>query len=132
MKAENGARLRVVECALLDHQRRPAALTRRRPLLGRLENELDGARQIVPHAGQDLSDPHQHGDVRVMAAGVHHPNVLTVVGGAHLGGEREIHFFGDGERVHVGAQRHDWPRLAPAQYPDHTGMRDAGAHLDAE
>ena len=48
MQAEDGLDLRVVERALLDHERRPALLALRRSLLGGLEEEDDGAGEARP------------------------------------------------------------------------------------
>ena len=67
-----------------------------------------------------------------MSAGVHHADFLAVVRRAHRRFERQVHLFGHGERVHVGAQTDDTSRIAAAKNSDDTGVRDRSAHLDAE
>jgi hypothetical protein len=70
--------------------------------------------------------------VIVVAAGVHHADLLPVVGRPHLRGKRQVHLFGDGQGIHVGSKRNHFARLAPAQNTHDAGVRDAGAHLDPE
>ncbi len=43
-----------------------------------------------------------------------------------------VDLLGDGQRVHVGAQRHDRAGLAALQQAHDAGVRDVLAHLDAE
>ena len=67
-----------------------------------------------------------------MAAGVHHTDGLVAVGGGGARAERQIALFGDGQRVHVGAQRDGRTGLATLEHTHHTGLGDAGLHLEAE
>ena len=57
MQAEDGVGPRVLQNTLLDHEGRPTTLTRRSPLLCRLEDELHRAREPFPHTRQDLGQP---------------------------------------------------------------------------
>jgi hypothetical protein len=132
VQAEDHLGLRVVERALLDHERRPAFLARRRAFLGGLEDELHGAGELGLHAGKDLGRTHQHRHVRVVTAGVHDAGLLAGPLRANPGRERQVHLLGDRQRVHVGAQRHDRPRLAAAQQRHHAGMGNPGAYLQAQ
>jgi hypothetical protein len=70
--------------------------------------------------------------VGVVAAGVHHADFASAVGRARRRCEGQSRLFGDGEGVHVGAQRDDRSVSAPAQHADHAGVRDAGAHLEPQ
>src|SRR2546428_120683 len=67
-----------------------------------------------------------------MTAGVHHADVLTVVGRAHRRLERNVDLLDDRKRVHVRSQSDHPPRLATAKNSDDAGMRDRSPHLDAE
>mmetsp|Transcript_8406 Transcript_8406/g.20972 ORF Transcript_8406/g.20972 Transcript_8406/m.20972 type:complete len:408 (-) Transcript_8406:441-1664(-) len=68
-------------------------------LLSRLEQQLDApARQLALARLEQRGRAQQHGAVRVVAARVHAAGVRAAVGRA-----RELR---DGQRVHVGAQRH--------------------------
>ena len=95
-------------------------------LLGRLEDEVDGALEGARRR-QVLGGTEQHRRVAVVAAGVHHPRVLR--------GVREVGRLVNGQGVHVGAQP-DRPALAPAlpmHDPDDAGAADLLVHLvDAE
>ena len=71
--------VRRVEYTLADHQLRTTFLVGWRTLLGRLEYEFDGARNEVAVRRQNFGCAHEHGDMRVMAAGVHHVDFLAVV-----------------------------------------------------
>ena len=53
-------------------------------------------------------------------------SVLTV----DLNGRSD--FLDDGQRIHVGAQRHDLSWLAAFEHADDAGLADAGLHLHAE
>ena len=55
-----------------------------RAFLGRLEDELDAAGQLVLHAGQHFGGGHQDGGMGVVAAGVHHVHFLAQVGACLL------------------------------------------------
>ena len=71
-----------------DHLGRAPGLTGRRAFLGRLEDELDGARQLGANAGQHFGHSHQHRHVGIVSAGVHHAHVLAVVGRSRRRPER--------------------------------------------
>ncbi len=83
MKGERGVNDRVGEHALLDHHLGAPLLALRRAFLGRLEDELDSPPQFRLHGREHLGDSHENGDVRVVAARMHHPDFLTVVGRRH-------------------------------------------------
>ena len=119
--------------AFLDHQLgagRP--LGRGRALLGRLEDELDGARQPILDSRQDAGGRQQDGHVRVVPAGVHDADVLPVVLGRRLAGEGDVDLFANRQPVHVGAQRHHRARPAALEDGDDAGAGDAGLRLEPE
>ena len=120
---------RIVEDALRDHKFRAALLARGRPFLGGLEDEHEGARDVLAHSGEHRGHAVLHRGVDVMSAGVHHADLLSVVSGAHFRRERQIGVLGDGQGVHVGAHRHHRSRLPALQDPDHAGVGDPFAHL---
>ena len=132
VQPEDRGRPRILERALLDHQRRTALLAGRRALLGRLEDELHGARQLGLHRAQHAGDPELHGGVDIVAARVHHADVLPEVGAPDLRRKRQVRLFGDGKRIHVGADRDDGTRTAAFEQRHHAVARDAGAHLETE
>ena len=68
----------------------------------------------------------------VMAAGVHDADFLAVVHRADFALEGQVHQFGHGERIHVGAKRHHRPRLPAAQNTDHAGFAHVGLHLETK
>ena len=104
MQAEYRFRLEVLEQAFLQHQVGAALFWRRRAFLGRLEDQHHFARQLVAHGHQRVGHAEQGGGVRIMAAGMHHPDLLAAILGRGLGGERKTGLLGDRQRVHVGAQ----------------------------
>ena len=132
MKPEDGARVGIVEHALLHHHRRAALLTGGRAFLGRLEDELDRAGNLHLHPRQHFGHTHHDRDVIVVAAGVHDAHVHVVVLGSHRALEREIDLLGDRQRVHVGAEGHHTARPSASQHPDHAGMSHTGLHLEPE
>ena len=124
MQAEDGLDLRVVEGALPDHERRPALLALRRPLLGRLEEKDHGAGEARPQAGQHLGRAEEHRGVRVVAAGVHDA--------LRLAAEGQVARLVDGESVDVGPQRDDTAGTAAAEDPHDARLRHGVAHLETE
>ena len=65
MEAEDG--VHSIQRSLLQHDFGSLTL-----LLGRLEEEADGAPELLPVFLQDLGGPHEHGGVGIMPAGVHY------------------------------------------------------------
>jgi hypothetical protein len=96
----------VLQDALLDHELGPALLTLGSPLLCRLEDEHDGAGEPIPDPAQHLGCAHEDRNMKIVTAGVHHPDFLAAVDRAHSGGEGKIYQLGDGQGVHVGTQSH--------------------------
>ena len=105
------------EHARLDHRLGAVAA-----LLGRLEHETHLAAQLVGEAREQARGAKQHGDVAVVAAGVHAALVERA--------ERLAGLLGDGKRVDVGAQHEAAARSAvlkvgvrraPAQRGDDAG-----------
>jgi hypothetical protein len=115
--------------AFLDHQLGAAFLARRRHLLGRLEDELHGAAQALAQAGEDARHAHQHGDVGVVAAGMHDADVLAVPDRADLGGEGHVGALLHRQAVHVGTQGDHRAREAAVEHADDAGDRHLGPHL---
>ena len=92
-KIADGAGFSSAPCSIITA--RTAALARRRPFLGGLEDELHRARQLRAHAREHGRGAHEHRRVRVVAARVHHADVLACEGRAHRGLERQVHLLGD-------------------------------------
>ena len=82
MHSEDG--IHALQSALLHILLRLAA-----NLLGHLEDELDGALQLLPVVLKHAGGPQEHGGVAVVAAGVHHARVEAAVAlaGVLLDGE---------------------------------------------
>ncbi len=95
-------------------------------LLGRLEDEVDGAIEaaLVAQSHQRLGRAEQHRRVAVVAAGMHLPLVFRAV--------RKAVEFGQRQRVHVGAQADGAGAAAAGQPGDHAGAGQAAMHLDAD
>ena len=91
------------------------------PLLGGLEGEMDGAREGGLAGFERAGGAEEHGDVAVVAAGVH----PSRVGAASLGGD--VGRLGDGERVHVRAEEHDGGGAGADRREDAGGERSACA-----
>jgi hypothetical protein len=87
-----GRRVVPVEQALLQHHPRTVVA-----LLAGLEGEGDPPGQLATTVVQGVGGPDEHGDVGVVAAGVH--------GVVHLGGEVEPGVLVERQGVHVGAQQ---------------------------
>ena len=115
MDAEDGVDLRVVERPFGDHALGAGdPLGGRHPLLGRLEEQHDLARQAVAQTGQHLGGGEQHRGVGVVAAGVHDRHGLALVGPGRAARERQVDLLQDRQRVDVGAQRDRRPGSLPA------------------
>ena len=92
MECEGGIGFRIgVEQPVLDHPERAVMA-----FLARLEHELDGAGELVAPAVKDMRGLHQHGGVRIMAAGMH--------AAFELARKCEAGLFRHGQRIHVAAQ----------------------------
>ena len=70
--------------------------------------------------------------MRIVSAGVHDADFLSVVGAAHRRLERQVDLLGDRERVHVRSQSGDASRFAAAKNADDPSVRDRRAHFDAQ
>ena len=64
---------------------------------------------------------HQDRGVRIVAARVHHADLVAFVFGFGFRRERQIDFFRDWQCIHVGAQRDYGSGLSSAQQCDDTG-----------
>ena len=112
-------RVDLLERAVLDHARRAALPVVVERFLGRLEEEPDRAlRQTpgVPLGDEQPGGADQPGGVEVVPARVHHVRDGRAV--------VVVRLFLDGERVHVGAQRHDGA-LPVLDVRGHAGASDA-------
>ena len=76
-----------LEQALFEHQFRTAFFPGRCSLFRGLKDEEDVAVEFIAHSRENLGRSHQHGDMGVVAAGVHDANVLPVVGRGYFGSE---------------------------------------------
>ena len=129
VQAEDRIGRRVLERALLDHELRAAFFAFGRQLLGRLEDELHAARELLAQAGQHRGHRHQDGDVTVVPAGMHHAHGLAVPFGLDLRGEGHVDALLHGQAVHVGPQRNHGAGQLALQQADDTGHRNLGAHV---
>ncbi len=77
--SENRVNARIVHHAFFDHQRRAAFFARGRTFFGWLKNKHDGSTQFRFHARKHLRRAEQHRHVRIVSAGVHDADLLTVV-----------------------------------------------------
>jgi N-acetylmuramic acid 6-phosphate etherase len=113
----------VLHGAILDHARRTAESLLIGSLLRRLEDEAHGTLQGpgTVRIGKQTRSAHEHGHVRVVAAGVHHAGRRRA--------PRDVTRFVNGQRVHVGAQRND--RCAGADLRYDAGPTDAAANAEA-
>ena len=68
----------------------------------------------------------------VVAARVHHPDVLTEMRRAHFRREREVGFLGDGQGVHVRANGDDRSGAAAFQERDYAVSGNSRLDLQAE
>jgi hypothetical protein len=68
----------------------------------------------------------------IVPAGVHDADLLALVLGADLRGERQVHLLGDGQCVHVRPQGHDRTGPPALQDSDDAGMGDPRLHLVAQ
>ena len=121
----------IVERALGEHQLGAAALAGGRPLLGGLEDEEDGAGELVADGGQGGGEAEADGGVDVVAAGVGDADLAAFELAAPGGGVRQVGLLDDGQGVHVGADG-DHGAVgrtggAAAQDADDAGVGDAGA-----
>jgi hypothetical protein len=129
MQAEHSINARVLHHARVDHRLGAAGWWR---FLGRLEEELDRARQLRAHASQHLGNPHQHRDMGVMAAGVHDANLLASIDTARRTLEREVVHLGDRQRIHVSAQSNHRAGFAATKHTHYAMTTDACLHLHAQ
>jgi hypothetical protein len=132
VQAEHRIRLRLVERAFFEHQRRAPFLSSGRPFFRRLKNEFHRAGQLILHPCEDLRHAHENGHMRVVTAGMHHADRLPVVGRLHLRRKRQARLFGDRQSVHVCTQRNDLSRPAASEDTHDASVRDASSNLDAE
>jgi len=120
VQSEGGVDRRICEHACLDHARSTA-----RTLLGRLEHQLDRAREACPAVEQESGSAEKHRRVRVVPAGVHDPGDLR--------GKSDTRPLVDWEGVHVCSQQQ-----APAvpqvtlDRGNHAGLRESREERDAE
>ena len=87
-----GAVRTLLEQSLLEHETGAVVA-----LLTGLEHEQDPSREVVPPLHEQACGPQQHGDVGVVAAGVHRAG--------DLGRELEAGVLAEGQAVHVGAEQ---------------------------
>ncbi|GMR22913.1 MAG: hypothetical protein BMS9Abin37_1295 [Acidobacteriota bacterium] len=96
METENGFGLGIAKDTFSEHEIRAALFVRRRTFFGGLEDEHDGSGNLVRELGKNRRDAVLHRGVDVVAARMHHSNVLSVVGRTDRRFERKIGVFGDG------------------------------------
>ena len=102
----------------------PAPLSpSRRPFFGGLKDEDVPPGQPVPQRAQQAGRAQGQAQVKIVAAGVHHP--------VHPGAPGKRDLLGDGQGVHVGPPGHCPSRPGPLEHPHHPVAGDAGLHLQA-
>ena len=119
----------MVQRAFLHHHGGTAVLPERRAFFRRLEQEHHRATQLRPHAGEHFRRAHQHGGMRIVAAGMHDTYLLPAILCAHRGSERQACRFRHRQRVHVRTQSHHGPGQPALQDADDARMRHPGAHF---
>ncbi|MNZ69875.1 hypothetical protein D3C78_881900 [compost metagenome] len=137
VKAENGIHFRILHDAGADHRLRPpqGIGTGRhlgKAFLGGLEDELDGARNLRPHARQHFGHTHQDRGMGIVPAGMHHRTVLAHVPGDRRGREWQTGGLPHRQRVHVGAQRDDLAGQTALQQPHHAMAANTRGDLHAQ
>ncbi|CEE81602.1 hypothetical protein XAC2852_810091 [Xanthomonas citri pv. citri] len=132
MQAEHRLRGEVGKQAFLEHQRGAALFVAWGAFFGGLEDQHHFAGQLLAHAHQRFGHAEQDGGVRIVAAGMHHPDLLAAVFGSGLGSERQPGLLCHRQRVHVRTQRDLRPRLGALDDGHHAVMGDAGARLEAQ
>jgi len=101
-------------------------------VLARLKDHQYGARPCVAVLGQHAGGTHQPGHVQVMATGMGHTHLSTVlIGSTHGAGIGQARVLSHGQRIHVGAQHHG-SAGAIAQHSHDTGDADVSRNLIAE
>ncbi len=104
-----------VEDSRLDHR-----LPARAILFRRLEDQRHRPGEI-PRLGQVPGSPEQHGDMPVMAAGMHSAcNLRGVFGPGHLGNR---------QRIHIGPEPDHRPRPPAPDQRDNPGLRNVFMHF---
>jgi hypothetical protein len=104
--AEDRVAGKALEQSIGDHLLRTAVLA---GFLGWLEHQVHGAREVA-RLRELLRGAEQHRRVAVVAAGVHHAG--------NSARPRLAGFLGDGQRVHVGPDRHAAPTIVDLQRAD--------------
>ena len=132
VKSEDRVDPRIVEHALLHHQRGAALFARGRSFLCGLKDELDAARELGLESSQNVGGSQEDGEMVVVAARVHHAGLLArpLRGDVRL--EGEVDFLRDRKSVHVRSQRDHGTGESAAEQADDTGLRDAGLHLESQ
>ena len=129
MDAEYGAGGGIIERALGDHALGPAGLANRQAFFGGLKDQDHGARDLVAHAGKDGGSTQQHGDMGVMAAGMHDMHRRALIFAHGLGGEGKAGLFLNRQGIHISAQGDHAAGLATLQHGNNAGHRHLGADL---
>ena len=132
MQREGDVDIRVGQNALLDHHLCAALFAGWRSLFGRLEDELDGAGQRSSTRRKNLGDTHQNGDVGVVPAGVHDPDLLIVVGALLARGIRQVVGLGHRQAVDVRAQENYGPGAGALENRHHAGVGNPGLDLESK
>ena len=130
VQPDNGlGSIRSLEDSLANHQFGAALFSGRSAFLGGLENELHRASEQLAILGQHFRCAHQHGDVSIVATGVHHRDFPAHVFPLCLRGKGQAGLFQHRQPVHIGAQRNYRARLAAAEGADHAGVGNTGFYL---
>ena len=129
VQTKDGVDRWIFQTALFDHQFGAALFADRRHFFGGLENELDGAGDLIAHPGENFGNAHQDGHVGIVAAGVHGAARHAVPLRSHHTLERHVCFFDHRQRIHICAQCDARPRLAALQHADHAGVGDLFVNL---
>ena len=122
----------ILQGALGNHQIGAAFFPFRRPLLRRLEDELDRARNDVAQRAQDLGRAHEDGDVVVVTTCMHDADLVAFVHAGDLRRVGQAGFLDDRQPIHVGAERNDAAGLCAPQHADDAGMSHLRFHLETE
>ena len=132
MNAKDRIDLRAVHHSLFDHQRGTAFFAGGRAFFGGLEDEYDGSLDLVLHPGKHLGGAHQHRDMCIVAAGVHHADILSVKNSFLLRRKRKGISLRHRKAVHICPKPDHRPRLSALQDADHASLGDTGFDFETK
>ena len=132
MQGKSSVNFWVFQCSLSHHQLRSTAFPLWRTFLGWLEQELDGPGHFFLHLRENFGYTQQHGNVRIVATGMHHGHFFAVVFTDCHGFERQIIALRYRQSVHIRPKQHNGAGFTAFQNADDSGMGYTSLHLHAQ